>query len=379
MPGVSYALADFVTGGPIIDLPVMEGANWAALLNRPDILSCTVDLRDIDTRSLDIRAASEPQKTILLARDDNDRILAWGLVGDDRTWDEDAQTLALSAAGVESSWLGRSIIAPASARTAPLIVNGVPNASLNTSLTGWSLGTIGKKLVAQRLAWPGAPTPFILPADETGVHERNYAFTDFKMIGDALSDLSEVEGGPDFAFDAQRAPDGLSLVYPMRHGTAANPRLGQDRGSWSLGDQSPISGLKVTDSTDSFATAVWMASGKSEDITVLSRVLNADLVSGSGYPPTDLVDTSRNDISRQATLDGHAIRLAEYARGYVRSLSFTVRGDAKPGLGEFAPGDTVLIDVPPDHPYLVESFTVRITGIKGDETGLDMAIECEVI
>ena len=176
MPGVSYGLADFVTGGPIIDLPVMEGATWGALLNRPDILSCTIPLRDVDTRSLDIRAASEPQKTVLFARDDNDRILAWGIVGNDRTWNEDEQALELSAIGVEKSFFGRSIIAPASALTAPMIVNGVPNAALNTSLIGWSLGTIGKKLVAQRLAWPGAPTPFILPPDEVGIHERNYGF-----------------------------------------------------------------------------------------------------------------------------------------------------------------------------------------------------------
>ena len=87
MPGVTYGLADFVTGGPILDLPVMEGATWGAQINRPDSVDCTIDMRDPDALALDLRSSSEPNKTILFARTDDDVILAWGLIGDDgRTW-----------------------------------------------------------------------------------------------------------------------------------------------------------------------------------------------------------------------------------------------------------------------------------------------------
>jgi hypothetical protein len=379
MPGVSYALADFVTGGPIVDLPVLEGATWSSQLNRPDAVGCTVTLNDTDALGLDLRSASEPEKTVLLARTDDDNVVAWGVI-DSRSWDDDARTVELSAAGIRSSYFGSTIIAPVSALTAPLMVAGaggqVVNPALNTALSGLSLGSIGKRLVEARLAWPGAPSaPFILPPDEAGTRERNYLFSALKDIDSALDDLSNVENGPDFAFDAQRGPNGLSLLYVMRHGSEARPRIGTHAGVWNLAD---ITGLKVTDDGTSIASASWGSAGKSAGSVLMSRRLNTALVA-AGYPPRDLVDTSHNDVSVQATLDSYVAENLAYATGPDRSLSFTVRGDAKPGVGEFRPGDTVDIDVPADHPWLTGGFTVRVTSISGDETARDLKIGCVIV
>lgn len=353
MPGVSYALADYVTGGPIVDLPVLEGADWAAQLNRPDALGCTVDLRDADAAALDLRSASEPKKTVLLARTDDDIVLAWGLI-DEREWDEDEYTLTLTASGVRSSFFGHTIIAPVGARTISLTVVDpsnpllrIVNPALNTTINDVSLGTIGKKLVQARLGWPGAPVaPFVLPADEASPgRTKSYEFTGFKSIESALNDLSNLEGGPDFAFDAQRGPDGLSLLYVMRHGTEAEPRIGTHVGSWSLGGDSPITGLKVTDTGDDMGSAAWLTAGKSSGTALISRVLNDALIN-DGYPPLDIVDTSHTDVSVQDTLDSYGRELASYGSTTERALSFTVRGDATPGLGAYRPGDTVTLDVP---------------------------------
>lgn len=386
MPGVSFALADFVSGGPILDLPIREGASWAATLNRPDTLSCSVDLNDPEARALDLRSSSEPKKTVLLARTDADSILAWGLV-DSRDWDEDDQTLALTAGGVWGSYFGQTIIAPASARTAALGAvdpEGFPivNPALSTTLTGLSLGTIGKRLIEQRLAWPGAPTVFDLPADEAGANERTYAFSDMKRTGAALTDLTNVEGGPDFAFDAQRASNGLGLRYVMRHGTTAKPRIGSDVGVWSIGapgDRAPITGLKVSDDGSSLASAAWLTAGKSAGAALLSRTLNEALVTGSGYPPMDIVDGSHGDVVVQSTLDAYGRELIRYAGRVDRGLSFSVRADAAPSLGQYRPGDVVTLDVPDDHPYLVKSIAVRITSMSGDETGLSVKIGCVIL
>lgn len=380
MAGVSYALADFVTGGPILDLPVMEGADWAAQLNRPDTLSCTIDLNDPDALALDLRSSTEPKKTVLLARTDADVVLAWGIIDDDREWDEDARTLSISAKGIWGSWLGHSIIAPPTALTEALVTDGTPNPDLDSSFIGWSLGTIGKKLVEQRQTWPGSPGPttLILPADEVGTHERNYLFPALKMIGSALTDLTSVRNGPDFAFDAQRGPDGLSLEYRMRHGSEAEPRIGVHAGIWSLGGNSPVTGLRVKDSANDIATAAWLAGGKTAGTVMMARALNPDLIA-AGYPPLDFVDTARNDVTLQPTLESYVEAAGGYASGAVRSLSFNVRGDASPGLGQFRPGDTVALDVPDDHPYLTDDILVRVTSIKGDETGLSLGIGCEVI
>lgn len=389
MAGVSYALADFVTGGPIVDLPVLEGASWAALLNRPDSVECTVDLNDEDALALDLRSASEPKKTVLLARTDDDIVLAWGVI-DDREWNEDEHTLALSASGVRSSFFGHAIVGPASARTAPLTVVDpnnptltIVNPALNTTVTGFSLGTIGKRLVAARLAWPGAPGvypagPFVLPADEAAARTKSYEFAGFKRIDGALSDLSNLENGPDFAFDGQRAPDGLSLLYVMRHGTEAAPRIGTRVGVWSLGPESPITGLTITDNGDDMGAAAWLTAGKSQGKALVARQLNPAFLA-AGYPPLDIVDTSHNDVTEQATLDSYAREYLAYGSTPERSLSFSVRGDATPGLGGFRPGDTIDIDVPDNHPYLTKGFRVRITSIEGDETGLTLKIGCVIL
>lgn len=384
MVGVSYGLADFVSGGPIVDLPVMKGATWGAQLNRPDELSCKIDMRDPEALALDLRSASEPNKTIMIARTDDDAILAWGLIPDGgRVWDEDKKVLSLSASGIGSSYFGECIIAPASALTAPLIVpdaEGYPvvNPALDTTISGFSHGTIMKKLVAQRLAWPGAPTVFDLPADEIGTRTQTWSFASMKSIGSALEDISKQEAGPDFAFDAQRAPDGLSLRYVMRHGSEATPRLGTDVGVWALGESSPITGLSIKDAVAAGASVGWMTAGKQAGAVLMSRVRNAAMIA-AGYPPMDVVDTSRSDVSVQATLDSYNLANVNDAAKTIRDLSFNVRADATPALGAYRPGDRVVLDVPDGHPWHTTSIPIRITSISGDEAAKSVKIGCVIL
>lgn len=378
MVGVHYTLADYRTGGPILDLPVMEGADWAALLNRPDALSCSIDMRDPAAKALDLRSATEPRKTVLRASNDDDVTLAWGLIDDDRVWDEDQRTLAISARGVWSSSFGNSIVAPAAALSADLVVDDIANPALDTYVVGWDMGTVGKKLVAQRLAWPGSPV-YSLPPDAPGNSEEEYLFTSMKRVGSALTDLTNRESGVDFAFDAARGPDGLALVYSMRHGTEASPSLGVRAFDWSLGGQTPITKLKVRDSADDLATAAWGIAGRTTGSILISRALNDDLVTASGYPPIDSVDTSHGNVALQDTLDSYTRASANWGRTSSRSLSFTVRGDAAPGLGSFRPGDTGALSVPTDHVWLSSDIMIRITGMSGDETGREIKIECDVI
>lgn len=383
MAGVSFGLVDFVTGVPILDLPVKEGAAWGAQLNRPDTVSCSIDMNDPDALALDLRSSSEPNKTLLIARTDDDTVLAWGLIGDDgREWDEDTRTLSLSATGISSSFFGKTIVAPAASRTGSLVTldaEGYPvvNPAHNTSLTGLSLGSIGKRLVAARLAFPGAPTVFDLPADEAGTHVREYLFASMKSIGSALGDLTGVENGPDFAFEARRGA-GLGLRYLMRHGSEENPRIGTDAGSWHLGEGSPITGLKLKDAIAAGASAGWMTAGKQAGAALVSRVLNPAPLA-AGYPPLDLVDTSHSDVSVQATLDAYNTENMRDAGTTTRDLSFTVRADATPALGQYRPGDTVTIDVPDGHPWLTTSIPIRITSISGDEAGLEAKIGCVIL
>lgn len=383
---VSFGLADFVSGGPILDLPVMEGATWNVQLNRPDAISCSIDMRDPDALKLDLRSSTEPMKTVIVAYNADDVMLAWGLIPEEggRTWNNDDKTLDLVATGVQSSYFGSTVIAPASVLTAPLTIIGpdgypIVNPTLDTTLSGWSHGTIGKKLIQQRLAFPGAPTVFDLPPDEPGTREQTYLLGSMKTIGAALDDLTKQEGGPDFAFDAVRASNGLGLRYVVRHGSEAKPRLGTDVGSWNIGGpKSPITGLKISDAAAAGASLGLMTSGKQGGAALVSRVRNTALVA-SGYPPFDIVDTSRSDVTVQATLDGYNRENMADAEHTIFDLDFSVEGDASPSIGQYRPGDIVNLDPPDKHPWITDSIRIRIMSVSGDETGKKLKIGCVIL
>jgi hypothetical protein len=380
MVAISFALAEFATGGPILDLPTMEGASWAVMLNRPDSLSCSVDMNDPAVKALDIPSSTEPKKTVLIARTEQDNILAMGLISD-REWNDTDKVLTLNASGLWQ-YFNSTRIAPPSARTAALVLpDGSVNPALDTTFTGISFGTMAKRLVAQRLSWPGmSGYPFILPADEAADRTKTYPFVDAKMTGAALSDLTQLENGPDIAFDGRRAEDGLGLEYVLRTGTEAKPLLGRKVGSWAVGGQSsPIQNLVVTDDASAMATAIWMTAGRTSSKVLSSRVLNDELRLRAGYPSTDLVDTSRSDVELQSTLDSYARENATYASRPYRSLSFEVRADASPGIGQFRPGDWQDLDIDEGHPYLVAGpISIRILGMSASETADFVKIDCVV-
>jgi hypothetical protein len=82
----------------------------------------------------------------------------------------------------------------------------------------------------------------------------------------------------------------------------------------------------------------------------------------------------------QATLDSYNTQNMKDAATVTRDLSFTVRGDATPGLGGYRPGDTLKLDVPDGHPWFPAGpIPIRITSISGDETGIDVKIGCVIL
>lgn len=375
---VSFGLANYNTGDHILDLPVMAGASWAAMLNKPDLLSCEIDLRDSDVRALDIPSSTEPKVTVLFAQAESGAILAWGPISD-RVWDNDTRKLSIEASG-GWQYFNQRIIAPPSAETGEIILpDGAVSTAFDTKFLNTTLGGTGVQLVEQALAWPGAPTAYELPAPVAGDHESDtYRLIDFKRVGAALTDLTNRENGPDFAFVAKRDETGLSLVYEMRVG---DPLLGALVGSWQVdGPASPVSGLQVTDDGTRLATHVWMQAGKTDSKVIVARARNDYLLDLAGYPVLDMVDTTHTDVTIQATLDEYAAENAATASRLQRSLSFSVRGDAEGlALGQYRPGDFAQLDVAAGNPYLAEGLIgIRITGISGNETGEFVKIGCEV-
>jgi hypothetical protein len=266
----------------------------------------------------------------------------------------------------------------------------MPNTALDRSFANLDLATIGKRLMQDRLGWPGATMPFTFFADRTGSRQMTYAAADLKTIGSALTDLVERDNGPDFEFPATLNSDGLGYSYPVRAGTEAAPFLGSFVGTWSTaGDASPISDLVIDDDFSDFAVATWAKSqgttAAGVQVTLGARALNESLRIGGGYPPEDYVDTSHSDISNQQTLNDYATEAAVYASKYQRSLSFNVASyfpdgtPVTPALGQYRPGDYVDLDFD-DHIYLgTQTLRVRITGVSGDVAGNTTKVSAQVI
>ena len=356
------------------------------MLNKPDELSCDVDMRDADVQRLDIPSATELKKTVLFAETDSGVILAWGVISS-RTWDDDARKLHIEASGA-GQYFNQRIIAPPAAATGQIIANdGTVASTFDTNINDVTLGSIGVALVAQALSWAGSPTAYVLPAaiPEVGRLSGAYRLVDYKRVGQALSDLSKRVGGPDFAFDARRDGTGLSLQYVMRAGA---PFLGSWVGSWVAGaPESPVTNLKVTDDGISLATHIWMQAGRTDSKVLVSRTRNQSLIDAAGYPVLDLVDTTHTDVVLQATLDQYASENAAIASKPLRDISFSVKGSPVastgqrlgPALGEYRPGDWLALDVAKGNLYLPEArIGIRLMSMSGDETGDTVKIGCDI-
>lgn len=376
---VRFGVADFITGRVIATLPVMGGASWAVMLNKADALSCSIDLRDPGARALDIMSITEPLKHVLFAETEYGDILAWGQIGEDREYDADDRVLTLHAEG-GWSYFDNLATLNASAAGAQLTVGGVPQSQYDSQFLGSTLSGLVARFVRQALEWPGSPTTFVVPADEAGSSRRQYAAIDLKPVGEVLSDLTEVEGGPDIAFDARYRSDGRTLEFPVRIGRGSNPLLGSNVGEWGYGgDQSVVSKLKLT-GRESLATDVFMVAGKSQSTTLSSHALNRSLSTMQGYPPRHLIDTSRTNVNEQDTLDAYAREQQAYASRSARELSFTVRADATPALGQYRPGDAVSLVIGRGDPVISErTILVRITGFSGNEVSDEVPITCSII
>lgn len=386
---VRYVLANFLTGQTITEVPVTTGATWALALDKSDALSCTIDFRDRSVRALDPQSITEPHKTILLAVTEDDVVLAWGLIDLKRSWNDPEKQLTINASGAWAYW-NRCIIGTSAMRTTNFIVNNAPNTALDRSFANLDLATIGKRLMQDRLGWPGATMPFTFFADRTGSRQMYYAAADLKTIGSALTDLVERVNGPDFEFAATLNSDGLGYSYPVRAGTEANPYLGSFVGTWSTaGEASPVSDLAIDDDFSDFAVATWAkaqgSTASNTQVTLGARVLNDTLRTSGGYPPEDFVDTSHSDVSVQQTLNDYAAEASVYASKYQRTLSFSVASyfpdgtPTTPRLGQYRPGDYVDLDFD-DHTYLgTQTLRVRLTGVSGDVEGNTTKVSAQVV
>ncbi|TAK89380.1 MAG: hypothetical protein EPO06_12015 [Burkholderiaceae bacterium] len=222
------------------------------------------------------------------------------------------------------------------------------------------LNEVARQLVALAQAHTGGNIGIqVDPANSGTARAMAYYGYSLTSVGDALRELSGMPGGPDFRFDVSPVLD--SHGRPVRVLVLGSPTIEQDGAPHVfeypgnvLDYTWPRDGTRMTDRA--FATgegsetgaviAVAADSSKTADGWVL-------LESQQSY-------TTSPDLSAQAATDLHA------GRGPVVLPTLTVRGDADPQLGTYAPGHTARVMITDDFWRRTIDTTMRIVQIDVD-------------
>lgn len=364
-PGFRVFIGNMVTGQITADLPAAS-QSWGMRLNGAGPLDLATRALSEELRASDIRNLTAPKKNYLAVAYGN-TILEAGPI-----WKRDyvARTGVLKLGG-EGLW---SILDKVKALNWAQIAAGTPVTGSVLDITGLSLGSIARELV--RLSIFGNPynpgLPIVLPDLEAGTQERHLKGYELPYLGDLLRKLTEVDGGPDIAFRPRyNAADRTRIEWVMTHGSPAAPLLYQGGDDWMWDgtvDESGVSDIGVKEDGSGMADRVWQPGAGSELEMKLATAQDLDLIQFAAYPWTE-ADAASKDVEDQGILQGHADYAMAVARRPVETWDLTVRADASPLLGQYAPGDFAKITVPRNNPMIESGVRrVRLMAIDGDNT-----------
>lgn len=394
-------LGDLRTGRRILDLPV-KALSWDDRLDTAETIRVTVNMRDPDAQALDLRHSAAEAKSFLGVVE-NGVIVAAGPIWT-HDYDRDAGTLELGAKGLASIFDHRLIL-PLLAMTTSVSqwtipdpadkTKTIPNPALSSVYTGLWLGTIAKRLVQQAMTYVGGNLPLVLPPDEASTntdHDRTYIAADLKPIGEALQQLSGVEGGPEINFAPRFTTDQRGVEWVMQVGTGAQPLLfSRSVPTWNLTTaESPVTGFRISTDASTMGSLAWLLGGRQSDTVLVSRAYDSRLVD-LGFPLLEITDTSHSTVDKQPTLDKWASQALIDGRGPVEIWEFKVKAfpidddgnQAGPQVGSYNVGDFCEVIVKPwdadtatGDPYYSEGgpaprFAVRrrIVALSGDLSG----------
>lgn len=312
----------------------------------------------------DIKAATEPTRTFLAVLAD-DRVVAAGPIWS-QTWDQDGGTLELKALGLASLWDHRLVLNH--------LVNMQQAGAVASSLltySGLSLGTIAKRLVQEAQAHTGGTVPVVFQADEAGTNERTYPGYELATVGQRLSELSEVEGGPEIEFQPRLTADRTGVEWVMRVGTTSAPQLVQAGLDWMVDTSVPrgnLGGLSVNVDASAVANRAFAKGSGTDEATVISVPASEPEMWDSGYPLLEAVGSVGGDGGNyQENVNRHAAGDLQANDRPWQTWRLRVPVDSR--VGAARPGDWWKVRVGEDHVFLDAGlYRSRMASMSGDLT-----------
>ncbi len=164
--------------------------------------------------------------------------------------------------------------------------------------------------------------PIIAPTwDEAGDQSRNYFNYEFHTIEAAISELQDVEGGPDIDFAPRWSSTG-TLEWELRVGSAAVPRLGGPAFEFNItAAKSGTFNVRLRSNGSKMVTGVFTVGKGSE--ADMRHGEDATLAVAGGIPSLD-VTRQMKDQDDVGILDAHSRSEVATYKAPTKQLSFSV-------------------------------------------------------
>jgi hypothetical protein len=338
--------------------------SWARVLNGGETASISLPV-DLDGAGLNAgtrgwyRQITEPARMSIVI--DWDGIALWA----GPIWNR-----AAGAAGVDMSAAGLGSILTRRKLADPLSSTAVPNQTF--AYSGLSLATIAKRLVQFSLARPGGTLPVVLPADESdgdGTRVRNYAGSDLNSIGQLITNLTGVIGGPDIDFRPQWVDAARTRIqWLMITGTAMAPKItsSSQLAFESGAPEGNVRALTVAEDASGLTTDQWAKGSGSGPSTMISRTASRALPD-LGWPLLE-GEADHTDVTTPGTLDAYTAGDLAANSTTVSQWGLTVDAMSDPKLGSYALGDLPTVHVT-GHFWIPDgTYPMRIVQISGDSS-----------
>lgn len=289
---------------------------WSDSVNEAGSLTATV----VDRGDVDQAAQLRPYGTVLAAIDGATVLHAGYVTG--LKHDRASGSWEVTAGG-GSTVLSKRLVLNRNLMTkwadgTVLIDEDNPPGDWVLTATG-SYSDLISALVSETEAWGQLP---IDPAAATGGDKtRTWDSWDLATVADRISDIGDLESGPEWRFDPYLTSAG-SLRF--RQVTSADGGEIVDH-EWAWSAVVPGSGVSLGDEDldgSELTSARYLTGGKDEDRLLVAHSVGTSLTS-AGWPLLQTADTSHSQVSVLATLQAYA--RAAVAAGDSASLTTEVR------------------------------------------------------
>lgn len=340
--------------GDVLD-EVEPDYSWSAALNEAETIKYTAEVEDPDEYERDWRNLATSWKHSIII-EEGGRLMGGPIIP--HTY-EPGGPLEFTSRGMRHMMARRRVLPRRAYEQGTIVLpDGRPDPACDTVLEGLDLGSIGRALIEQAMLCPGGALPISLHAPRAGTRTKTYRGSEMKKIDEALAQLSDVIGGPDFDFRPYWEVETRKVAWRFVSGTEERPRLASSSEHvWEVSaDWSPMSDIGVETDPTAMGSASWALAGRGDDSVLCGYSWDVSLID-AGFPLMDIVDTSHGNVTEQDTLDGYAAAGTMRGREIPEFWDFSALATESPRLAEYWTGDFCRLNV--DHGAYIPAQSVR--------------------